>query len=56
MCCVINDDAIDIDQYLREELTPKKDGVDIMCWKINYSKYSVLSKIARDILAILSWL
>jgi hypothetical protein len=29
MCYVVNNDAIDIDQYLREELTPKKDEVYI---------------------------
>lgn len=36
-----------------EELTPRKEEVDILqWWKISSSKYPVLSKMARDILAI----
>jgi hypothetical protein len=37
----------------KEELTPRKVEVDILeWWKINSIKYPVLSKMARDILAI----
>ena len=43
----------EMDRYLREELLPRKEEVDILqWWKINSSKYPVLSKMARDILAI----
>jgi hypothetical protein len=43
----------ELDRYLKEELTPRKVEVDILeWWKINSSKYPILSKMARDILAI----
>jgi Sec-independent protein translocase protein TatA len=43
----------ELDRYLKEELTARKAEVDILeWWKINSSKYPVLSKMARDILAI----
>ena len=43
----------ELDGYLKEELTPRKEEVDILdWWKNNSSKYPVLSKMARDILAI----
>uniref|UniRef100_A0ACD5X2F8 Uncharacterized protein n=1 Tax=Avena sativa TaxID=4498 RepID=A0ACD5X2F8_AVESA len=43
----------ELDRYLKEELTPRKEEVDILqWWKISSSKYPVLSKMARDILAI----
>lgn len=38
---------------MKEELYPRKKELDILeWWKINSSKYPVLSRIARDILAI----
>lgn len=43
----------ELDQYLKEELYPRKKELDILeWWKINSLKYPVLSTIARDILAI----
>ena len=43
----------ELDRYLKEELLPRKEEVDILeWWKTNVSNYPVLSKMARDILAI----
>lgn len=40
-------------RYLGESLEDEKDGFDIlMWWKVNSSKYHVLSLVARDVLAI----
>jgi hypothetical protein len=49
----IQQSSNELDRYLKEDLTPRKVEVDILeWWKINSSKYLVLSKMARDILAI----
>ena len=43
----------ELDRYLKDELLPQKEEVDILeWWKTNVSKYPVLSTMARDILAI----
>jgi hypothetical protein len=43
----------ELERYLKEELLPRKKEVDILqWWKVNSSKYPMLSKMARDILAI----
>ena len=43
----------ELDRYLKDELLPRKEEVDILeWWKTNVSKYPVLSTMARDILAI----
>jgi hypothetical protein len=43
----------ELDQYLKEQLTPRKEKVDMLhWWKTKSEIYPVLSKIARDVLAI----
>nr|KAJ0185290.1 hypothetical protein LSAT_V11C900464230 [Lactuca sativa] len=43
----------ELDDYLAEKLLPNEEGFDIlMWWKCNGSKFPILQKIARDILAI----
>lgn len=43
----------ELDRYLQEETFPRKDDFDILqWWSIHSSKYPVLSRIARDILAV----
>lgn len=43
----------ELDEYLTEKLLPNEDGFDIlMWWKGNGSKFPILQKIARDVLAI----
>ncbi|KAE8780631.1 zinc finger bed domain-containing protein ricesleeper 2-like [Hordeum vulgare] len=43
----------ELDQYLKEELYPRKKELDILeWWKINSPKYPVLSTIAHDVLDI----
>jgi hypothetical protein len=43
----------ELDQYLTEQLTPRKEEVDILhWWKTKSEIYPVLSNIARDVLAI----
>ncbi|CAI9283120.1 unnamed protein product [Lactuca saligna] len=43
----------ELDDYLAEKLLPNGEGFDIlMWWKCNGSKFPILQKIARDILAI----
>ncbi|CAL9110675.1 unnamed protein product [Musa textilis] len=43
----------ELDQYLEESLVPRIHGFDILnWWKLNNLKYPILSKMAKDILAI----
>ncbi|CAI9301042.1 unnamed protein product [Lactuca saligna] len=43
----------ELDDYLAEKLLPNEEGFDIlMWWKCNGSKFPILQKIARDVLAI----
>ncbi|KAM0908961.1 hypothetical protein ACQ4PT_015049 [Festuca glaucescens] len=43
----------ELDQYLKEQLTSRKEKVDMLhWWKTKSEIYPVLSKIARDVLAI----
>ncbi|KAI3790293.1 hypothetical protein L2E82_03235 [Cichorium intybus] len=43
----------ELDQYLEESLLPRIHEFDVMgWWKLNKSKYPILSKMARDILTI----
>nr|KYP70281.1 Putative AC transposase [Cajanus cajan] len=43
----------EVDLYLMERLEKKSDTFDIlMWWKLKYSKYPILSQIARDLLAM----
>lgn len=43
----------ELDRYLEEELFPRKEDFDILqWWSLHSSKYPVLSRLARDILAV----
>lgn len=43
----------DIDYYLEEPVLPRANNFDVLTWwKVNEGKYPILSKIARDILAV----
>ena len=43
----------ELDRYLEEEPFPRKEDFDILqWWSLHSSKYPVLSRIARDILAV----
>ncbi|KAJ9557959.1 hypothetical protein OSB04_012573 [Centaurea solstitialis] len=43
----------ELDDYLAEKLLPNEEGFDIlMWWRCNGSKFPILQKIARDVLAI----
>ena len=45
--------STELDEYLNEQLKPRKEEVDILhWWKTKSELYPVLSKIARDVLAI----
>ena len=45
--------STELDQYLKEQLTPRKEEIDILYWwKVKSEIYPVLSRIARDVLAI----
>ena len=45
--------STELDHYLKEQLTPRKEEVDILqWWKAKSDTYPVLSRIARDVLAI----
>ena len=46
-------EAEELDDYLAEKLLPNEEDFDIlMWWKCNGSKFPILQKIARDILAV----
>ncbi|CAI9282266.1 unnamed protein product [Lactuca saligna] len=42
----------ELDDYLVEKLLPNEKVLTLMWWKCNGSKFSILQKIARDVLAI----
>ena len=45
--------STELDQYLKEQLTPRKEEVDILYWwKTKSEIYPVLSRIAHDVLAM----
>ncbi|KAI3463424.1 hypothetical protein Pfo_020087 [Paulownia fortunei] len=43
----------ELDQYLQESVLPRVQGFDVLgWWKVNRSKYPILSKMASDILSV----
>ena len=42
-----------MDKYLNEASEKNREGFDILAWwKVNYTRYAILSEIAQDVMAI----
>ncbi|XP_065635905.1 zinc finger BED domain-containing protein RICESLEEPER 3-like [Quercus suber] len=48
-----NECTTDVDKYLNEASEKNREGFDILAWwKVNFTRYVILSEVARDVMAI----